>query len=418
MKITVNLILIFLSSSLLAQELKSIEPQIGQLLSFGPEVQKEWAVRDKAMKDLESGARSWDDLTENEQSIFEKYGEVYESMWDIIGGGCSWYCGAGLGTVTASSKLNSQGDNSYEPSNSNDLSYKTAWVEGVSGYGIGEYLEYEFPPEYPRITTVKVVNGYVKSKSAYSNNSRAKKLKMYVNGEPHVILNLKDLTAVQSFKVDPIGHTDRTNFEELKSKTNSKIRFEILDVYKGDKYDDVAITEIYFDGLDVHCLGKGTKISMADGHLKNIEELEIGDNVLSFNYQTNTYQPSEILELASPTHSNLIELTFSDGRTIMSTGDHPFFDGKRWLSFNPIKTRTDYNFDDVFQLELGSKLQTIEGLVNTISIKRTPISQVTYTIVKLEGSNTFIANGIIVGTEELRVPTSAISHSAFVGTEK
>jgi hypothetical protein len=25
-----------------------------------------------------------------------------------------------------------------------------------------------------------------------------------------------------------------------------------LEVYKGDKYDDTAITEIYFDGIDVH----------------------------------------------------------------------------------------------------------------------------------------------------------------------
>jgi hypothetical protein len=30
------------------------------------------------------------------------------------------------------------------------------------------------------------------------------------------------------------------------------MRFEIMDVYKGDKYDDTAITEIYFDGIDVH----------------------------------------------------------------------------------------------------------------------------------------------------------------------
>jgi len=31
-----------------------------------------------------------------------------------------------------------------------------------------------------------------------------------------------------------------------------KIKFEILEVYEGDKYKDTAITEIYFDGIDVH----------------------------------------------------------------------------------------------------------------------------------------------------------------------
>lgn len=30
------------------------------------------------------------------------------------------------------------------------------------------------------------------------------------------------------------------------------LKFEIAEVYKGTKYDDVVITEIYFDGIDVH----------------------------------------------------------------------------------------------------------------------------------------------------------------------
>ena len=30
------------------------------------------------------------------------------------------------------------------------------------------------------------------------------------------------------------------------------LKFEIIEVYKGLKYNDTAITEIYFDGMDVH----------------------------------------------------------------------------------------------------------------------------------------------------------------------
>jgi hypothetical protein len=30
------------------------------------------------------------------------------------------------------------------------------------------------------------------------------------------------------------------------------LKFEIIEVYKGLKYNDTAITEIYFDGIDVH----------------------------------------------------------------------------------------------------------------------------------------------------------------------
>jgi len=30
------------------------------------------------------------------------------------------------------------------------------------------------------------------------------------------------------------------------------MKFEILEVYTGEKYADTAISEIYFDGIDVH----------------------------------------------------------------------------------------------------------------------------------------------------------------------
>ena len=60
------------------------------------------------------------------------------------------------------------------------------------------------------------------------------------------------MAAEQSFSVDLIGYPDRASLEMLKKRAGSKIRFEIMDVYKGIKYDDVAITEIYFNGIDVH----------------------------------------------------------------------------------------------------------------------------------------------------------------------
>ncbi|WP_449508538.1 hypothetical protein [Dawidia soli] len=30
------------------------------------------------------------------------------------------------------------------------------------------------------------------------------------------------------------------------------MKFEILEVYEGAKYDDTVISEIFFDGIDVH----------------------------------------------------------------------------------------------------------------------------------------------------------------------
>ena len=48
---------------------------------------------------------SREDLTETEKleldALVQKYGEVVQSVWDIIDGGCSWYCGGGNYKVTA-----------------------------------------------------------------------------------------------------------------------------------------------------------------------------------------------------------------------------------------------------------------------------------------------------------------------------
>ena len=172
--------------------------------------------------------------------LLEKYGEVVENAWDIIDGGCSWYCGGGNYKIKASSSLN----DSYKAEFANDLSYKTAWVEGKKDEGIGEYLEYYFKNGSPRITEIIISNGYMKSEETWKNNNRVKKLKLYVNGVPFGILNLKDSRTDQYFSVGTLGHN--------KNGTDLVLKFEILEVYKGSKYNDTAITEIYFDGIDVH----------------------------------------------------------------------------------------------------------------------------------------------------------------------
>ena len=183
-------------------------------------------------------------LTASEQKelniLLEKYGEVVENAWDIIDGGCSWYCGGGNYKIKASSSL---GD-SYKAEFANDLSYKTAWVEGKKDEGIGEYLEYYFKNDSPRITEIIISNGYMKSEETWKNNNRVKKLKLYVNSVPFGILNLKDSRTDQYFEVGTLGHN--------KNGTDLILKLEILEVYKGSKYNDTAITEIYFDGIDVH----------------------------------------------------------------------------------------------------------------------------------------------------------------------
>ncbi len=176
--------------------------------------------------------------------LLEKYNEMRTSVWNILEGGCSWYCGGGNYLVKASSSLEPGKNITYSAENANDLSYKTAWVEGSPDEGINEYLEYYFKNDSPRITKVIITNGYVKSEAAWKNNNRVKKLRLLANDSLLGILNLEDSPTNQSFEVGTLGRNE--------DGIDLILRFEIAEVYKGDKYNDTVITEIFFDGIDVH----------------------------------------------------------------------------------------------------------------------------------------------------------------------
>jgi len=384
------------------QEIKNLNPSYVHVLDFSDKAIAEWTLRDTLLSQLSSGKKDWDKMTSEEQALLEKYGEVYEDIWDIVGGGCSWYCGGGPEEVTASSYLKSQGSNNYEPKNAHDLNYKNAWVEGVPGYGIGEYLTYKFAATSPRITEIIVVNGYVKSETAYRNNSRVKKLKVYLNDKPYAILNLEDRIANQGFKVEPIGNSDREDWDVLKTKPDWTLKFEILDLYKGLKYDDVAISEIYFDGIDVHCLIKGTQVQLADNSSENIENLKIGDLIAYMDLETNLIKSTKIERLEKVIHHGLVKYKFESGLEITATQDHPFrIQSKGWASLKPDKSKQYKGFENIDKIKIGDLFITANETEKLVAIDFLEGGQETYTISKLSIGNNFIANGLIVGIEEL-----------------
>lgn len=344
----------------------------------------------------------YDNLSQQEKDALSKVDETMEDYWDILGGGCSWYCGGGPKEVSGSSYLKSNGVGNYEPKNAHDLNYKNAWVEGVEGYGIGEYLVYTFDAASPRINEIIVINGYVKSKTAWENNSRVKRLKVYIDDMPYAILNLKDIRGVQSFKIEPIGNSDQKEMDVLKTKSNWTLKFEILEVYKGLKYDDVVISEIYFDGLDVHCFARGTKIQLADNSTKNIEDLKTGDLVAYMDFDTKTIKSTKIEKTENVKHHGLATYHFESGLTITVTQDHPFkVDKKGWASLKPNKSKQYKGFENIYKIEIGDLFITVNGTDKLVSIEFSDEEQETYTVSKLSSGSNFIANGLIVGVEEL-----------------
>jgi hypothetical protein len=173
-----------------------------------------------------------------------RLGDV-ESPCDAVGTGCSWYCGGGPDTVLASSTLPPQGPQSYAAGNAHDLNFCTAWSEGVAGPGIGEHLDYRFSPESPQLHTIRVANGLVLNDTVWRANNRVKRLRVSENGVPVFDLDLADERGEQVFKLPRLmGRREDGKPMEL--------TFTILAIYPGERSNDTLISELWFDGIDVH----------------------------------------------------------------------------------------------------------------------------------------------------------------------
>lgn len=156
---------------------------------------------------------------------------------DLYSGEYNWYFRGSVGNIVASSVLSPQGSSNYKVGNLHDFNHETAWVEGVSGYGVGQWIEYQGVGGNS-ISTIKILNGYVKNDRAWSQNSRVKRLKVYCDGKPICVFELQNSRSLQSFDVSDLDmdHYARKTF-----------RFEILEVYPGTTYQDTVISEIYFE---------------------------------------------------------------------------------------------------------------------------------------------------------------------------
>jgi hypothetical protein len=149
-------------------------------------------------------------------------------------------------SVRASSELK-ENKNVFFASNISDFNLTTPWIEGKSDYGICEYIEFTFDLTGSNngdsafsINSFFVINGYRKSLKIWRDNSRVKKFKMYIDNIPFAFILLNDTYLYQSFQ-----------FPDYWIKYGEKkiIRFEIVEIYPGEKFKDTAISELEFEGI-------------------------------------------------------------------------------------------------------------------------------------------------------------------------
>jgi hypothetical protein len=378
-----RLVLLVLLSSILcySQGVPRLTPKVSAESISEPAQKRFYRYRDLVDEDTSK-------LSTADRAILDQGGnETLADPWETQSDACSWYCGGGPSAIASSSSLKPQGSNAYVAKNIHDGTLKTAWVEGKPGLGVGEWVEFTFENKSPRVTSAIIWNGYQKSMSTWRENARVKTLRLIVNGKAMYDLALVDTAGAQRFELGVLGH--RPDGKDL------VLRFEIKDAYPGTRFSDVALSEINFDGKDVHCFAAGAMVQLDTNRRKAIEDVAVGDTILAYDLPTGAMFADRVLEVGSWTHSDLVRLSLA-GTSLTFTRNHPVFvPSKGWCKVVADPSHR-LSIGDTVLVLAGSQIRSLPVL----GIQDLPESQATYSILKLERGSAFVVDGVVVGLEE------------------
>lgn len=206
------------------------------------------------------------------------------------------------------------------------------------------------------------------------------------------------------------------------------------------KYEEIYNEGFDYEGPMAHCLCfvAGTQVTMANNEWKAIEDVVVGDVVLSIDEDTKEILESKVTGIKSPKHDDLVVIKMeNDDFNVECTHDHPFYvQGKGWSSFKPELTITRYGdtFEEVSQLESGDEIlvdpftytNKMEG-IETSELDFLEVKELTDTtreepidtyIIEVENTHTFFANGLMThnkGFESIGAGESVMT-SGSMGT--
>lgn len=159
------------------------------------------------------------------------------------------------------------------------------------------------------------------------------------------------------------------------------------------KADPVITCDAYTVDL-VTCFTSDTKVVMADGTNKNIQDVKIGD-VLKGETTDN-----KVLGLQLPKLNKRRLYSFNGGRYFV-TAEHPLKTIDGWKSIDPKKTDEENIGITVTELKVGDTLITESGnvLLKTIDSKNDKVDTQLYNF-NLDGDHTYYADGYLVHNKE------------------
>jgi hypothetical protein len=297
---------------------------------------------------------------------------------------------------------------SYYISRSGDVESTPNWNFPTSTFPSGSYLTSSIVVykqlenlKYNSMFELKVDSdsffcGIEKSFLVFESDSNVSSFKNVININPEI-----------HYLYDTDGNTvdiDELNFYV---STDNNLVYVELDVEDTDTYIINGSTSINsIVSSNSPCFVTGTQILLENGLTKNIEDVVIGDYVVSFDLKNNESKVSKVLNIFSKTIDKIIEYEFSDGSTLRATLDHPIYViNKGWCNYlgepeqyngfsmegtKPVKKL------EIEKIEIGDILKLHSGDVKLINMYVIEESTLVYNLSEIEKYHTYFANNILV----------------------
>jgi DNA helicase II / ATP-dependent DNA helicase PcrA len=125
-------------------------------------------------------------------------------------------------------------------------------------------------------------------------------------------------------------------FEEVRERWRRTFRHVLVDEYQDTNHAQYRLLQLLTSdhgnlmvvGDEDQCLVEGTMITMGDGSEKPIEQVQVGDQVLSC-YGSGFFKPSTVTASFKSKHSYGVKIATASGQEITSTPQHVHFAGYR-----------------------------------------------------------------------------------------
>lgn len=160
--------------------------------------------------------------------------------------------------------------------------------------------------------------------------------------------------------------------------------------------DKIVAGAVY--GCSICCFDAGTQILMSDNTYKNIEDIIIGDTVLSYNEETGDFEEDVVTNtIVKHDSDDLVYVVLSDGTKLGMRAYHPLLTTEGWKSLRPDLAETAVDIKDgVTLLDIGDTLVGIDGSVTVKEIiTREDIPDYDTYNISVKKNHNYVANGVV-----------------------